>query len=371
MVYLIGAGPGAPDLISLRGYRCLQRADVVIYDHMVSPRLIEAAHPEAERIDVGSAAPQQGDQDAICYLLAEKAREDKVVARLKWGDPFVFDRGGEEALFLHEQGIAFEVVPGIPAAIGVPAYAGIPVTYHGGGDTLTFVRGHEDEGREKTRVDWNSLARLDGTIVCYAGPRQLPRMLDALVAHGRPADESAAIVVDGTQPTQHTMSGTLGELAREVKKHAPGGPAMLIVGKVVGLRDHLRWFDTRPLFGRRVLVMRSPEAPDDLRERLENCGATVIVDTGTGVDIYRMLLDGRFDVVTFTTASAFLAFAARFGADQVSDLLAHTTVATMGAAVADATARAHVTPAVHIATGTTPELVRAIVAHMGKRPERF
>ena len=151
IVYLIGAGPGAPDLISARGLRCLQAADVVIYDHLVHPRLLQFAPPQAERIDVGSAAPEPLDQEAICYLIAEKAREGKLIARLKWGDPFVFDQGGVEALFLHEQGIPFEVVPGVPAAIGAPAYAGIPITYPGGGDTLTFVRGHEDEGRGDAR----------------------------------------------------------------------------------------------------------------------------------------------------------------------------------------------------------------------------
>jgi uroporphyrinogen III methyltransferase/synthase len=166
----------------------------VIYDHMVNVRVLEAAHPDAERIDVGGAAPQDSDQEAICYLLAEKAREGKVIARLKWSDPFVFGHGGEEALFLHEQGIPFEVIPGVPAATGVPAYAGIPVFYPGGGDTVTIVRGHEDEGREKTRIDWESLARLNGTIVCYVGPNQLLKMLDALLTHGRSADESAAVV---------------------------------------------------------------------------------------------------------------------------------------------------------------------------------
>jgi uroporphyrinogen III methyltransferase/synthase len=147
IVYLIGAGPGAPDLITARGLRCLQEADVVIYDHLVHPRLLHQAPPHAERIDVGSAAPERLDQEAICYLIAEKARERKLIARLKWGDPFVFDQGGVEALFLHEQGIPFEVVPGVPSAIGVPAYAGIPITYPGGGDTLTLVRGFEAEGR--------------------------------------------------------------------------------------------------------------------------------------------------------------------------------------------------------------------------------
>src|SRR6266403_3160956 len=145
IVYLIGAGPGDPKLITVRGLQCLSSADVVLYDHLVPARLLRYARVDAETIDVGVAAPQPLEQEAICYLLAEKAREGKTVARLKWGDPFVFDRGGTEALFLHEQGVRFEVVPGVPAGVGLPAYAGVPVTYPGGGDTLTMVRGLDDE----------------------------------------------------------------------------------------------------------------------------------------------------------------------------------------------------------------------------------
>src|SRR3989442_1010639 len=198
IVYLIGGGPGDPGLITARGMQCLAEADVVLYDHLVHPRLLRHARPDAEKIDVGVAAPQPLEQEAICYLLAEKAREGKNVARLKWGDPFVFDRGGTEALFLHEQGVRFEVVPGVPAAIAVPSYAGVPITYPGAGDTLTFIRGHEAEGKTKPDVDWTSLSRLDGTIVCYAGPDQLPHILGALLSHGRPPDDSAALVYDGT-----------------------------------------------------------------------------------------------------------------------------------------------------------------------------
>src|SRR5688572_28751409 len=166
-VYLIGAGPGDPRLITVHGLECLRAADVVIYDHIVPARLLKDARPDAELIDVGTASPHDMAQEAISYLLAEKARENKTVARLKWGDPFLFDRGGEEALFLHEQRVPFEVVPGIPAAIAVPAYAGVPVTYPGGGDTITLIRGYEDESRTLPEIDWASLARLGGTVVCY------------------------------------------------------------------------------------------------------------------------------------------------------------------------------------------------------------
>src|SRR6201981_1007019 len=187
----------------------LAAADVVVYDHLVHPRLLRHARSDAEKIDVGVAAPRPLEQEAICYLLADKAREGKTVARLKWGDPFVFDRGGAGALLLHEKGVRFEVVPGMPAGIAVRTYAGVPITYPGGGDTLTFVRGHEDEGKTRASVDWASLARTDGQIVCYAGAQQLPHILNALVSHGRPPDDAAAIVYDGTLPTQETVAGSL------------------------------------------------------------------------------------------------------------------------------------------------------------------
>ena len=359
-VYLIGAGPGAPDLISLRGYRCLQQADVVIFDHLVHPELLDAAPAGAERIDVGSAAPEQRDQEAICYLLAEKAREGKTVARLKWGDPFLFDRGGEEALFLHEQGLNFEVVPGVPAAVGATAYAGIPMTYPGGGDTVTFVRGHEDEGREKQKVHWESLAQLDGTVACYVGPKQLPKMLQALVEHGRSPDEPAAVIIHGTLSTQRTIIGTLQTLTEQLKDKPIAEAALLIIGKVVNFRDHLRWFDSRALFGKRALVMGAKDDHDDIAALLRGHGADVIFDSDEGVDVYHLLLDRRIDLVTFTSGAAVLNFAAHAGADQASDLLSHTVVATLGASAADAAQRAHISPAVQLRDDSMPAFADAI-----------
>ena len=362
IVYLIGAGPGAPDLITLRGYQCLQQAEVVIYDHRVHADVLHYATAQAERIDVGGGTADPSAQDAICFLLAEKAREGKVVARLKRGDSFLFDHGGEEALFLHEQGIPFEVVPGVPAAIGAAAYAGIPITYPGGGDTVTFVRGYEDDGRERARINWDSLAGLGGTVVCYAGPKQLPKMLAALIEHGRPADESAAIIVNGTLSSQRTITGTLAELADAVDEH-PVGTALLIVGRVVNFRQHLRWFDSRPLFGRCALVMHSNEQADEMASLLRRQGAEVLMDTDAGLDVYRQLLDRKVDVVTFTSASAVLGFLASLGADQASDLLAHTAVATLGAAAADAVTRANLTPAIQLSAGSLAAFAEAIAAH--------
>jgi uroporphyrinogen III methyltransferase/synthase len=299
--------------------QCLAEADVVLYDHLVHPRLLRHARPDAEKIDVGVAAPQPLEQEAICYLLAEKAREGKTVARLKWGDPFVFDRGGSEALFLHEQGVRFEVVPGVPAGIGVPSYAGIPITYPGGGDTLTFVRGHEDEGKARASVDWASLAKLDGTIVCYAGAQQLPGILSALVANGRSPDEAAALVYDGTLPTQETLVGSLDEIARATRESADRRPAILVVGRVVALREHLRWFDARPLFGKRILVTRPREQAAELVERLEAMGAQAIEAPMIRIappDDFGPLDEacehaGTFDWIIFSSASAVDAFVQR------------------------------------------------------------
>jgi uroporphyrinogen III methyltransferase / synthase len=275
-VYLIGAGPGDPGLITVRGLRYLETADVVLYDHLVHARLLRHARPDAEMIDVGHAAPQPLEQEAICYLLAEKAREGKTVARLKWGDPFFFDSGGAEALFLHEQGLRFEVVPGIPAGIAVPSYAGIPITYPGGSDTLSFVRGYEDDGKTEAAGDWTNLGRVEGTIVCYSGPDRLPEILHALLSHGRPGSDPAALVYGGTLPTQETVTGTLDDLAKRIQLSDERRPAVLVVGRVAALREHLRWFDSRPLFGRRVLVTRPRDEAAELVDQLESAGAEAI-----------------------------------------------------------------------------------------------
>jgi uroporphyrinogen III methyltransferase/synthase len=320
LVYLIGAGPGDPGLLTVRGRECLAAAGVVIFDHLVNPRLLRHARADAERIDVGLASPQALAQEAICYLIAEKAREGKVVARLKWGDPFVFGRGGEEALFLHEQRVPFEVVPGVPAALGSATYAGVPLTYPGGGDALVFVRGHEDEGRGRTQIDWETIARLDGTIVCYVGSRQLRSVINSLLTHGRAPDDTAALVYDGTLPTQHTIDGTLEELANNARQSTGRGPAILIVGKVAGLRQHLRWFDARPLFGKRVLVTRARDQAGPLVDLLERLGAEAIE-----APLVRILppddfapLDqacariGEFDWIIFTSSNAVDRFMDRF-----------------------------------------------------------
>ncbi len=312
-VYIVGAGPGDPSLISLRGYRCLQRADVVIYDHRVQARLLRWAPPSAERIDVGRSSAKPLEQDAIALLVAEKAREGRLVVRLKWGDPFVFDTGGKEALLLAEHGIRFEIIPGIPAAIAAPAYAGIPVTYPAAGDTLVIIRGAETPTTDPPDVDWAALAKMDGSIVCYAGPRQLPAIARALVSHGRAADETAVLIRNGTLPTQQTTVTTLGAL---IEAEDERRTSLLIVGAVADLREHLQWFDRRPLFGKRIVVTRPPEQARELVERLEDAGAEAIeapMVTSEPPEDGTMLADavsraGAFDWIVFTSATAVEAF---------------------------------------------------------------
>ncbi len=347
-VYLIGAGPGDPGLITVRGLARLRGADVVLYDTRVNPRLLRYARADAEQIDLGAAAPQPLEQEAICYLLAEKAREGRSVARLKWGDPYFFDHGGSEALFLHQHGVPFEVVPGVPAGIAAPAYAGVPVTSPDSGDTLTFVRGGGPDGSRVTCVDWTAVARLDGTIVCAVGPDEVHSVIEALVAHGRAPGESAALVYDGTLPTQRTVVGTLEEVAAGTDEIHERRSAVLTVGRVAGLREHLRWFDSRPLFGKRVLVTRAPDKAGELAELLERAGAESVVASMIRIeppDDYGPL-DAAcanlepFDWVIFSSANAVEPFVERLLAGP-HDLraLGGTKLCAVGPSTADALRR--------------------------------
>jgi uroporphyrinogen III methyltransferase / synthase len=319
-VYIVGAGPGDPSLISVRGLRCLSEADVVVHDALIDPRLLGLARAGAETIDVGSAAPRDMAQDAICLLLAEKAREGRRVVRLKWGDPFVFDSGAKEALFLHEQQIPFEVVPGVPALVAIPAYAGIPVTYPGSGDTLTFIRGFEDGTEGTPEVDWSLLARVYGSIVCYTGPRQIGRVIASLIDNGRPPDDSAALICHGTTPNQTTAHGTLESLRARLEHEPLTTPAVLVVGPTVGLRDHLRWFDERPLFGQRIVVTRSREQAGAFVDRLAELGAHPVLAPSIRIEPLDDFTEldsaiasvADYDWIAFTSANGVDHFMRRF-----------------------------------------------------------
>jgi uroporphyrinogen III methyltransferase/synthase len=273
-VCLIGAGPGAPGLITARGLRLLSTADVVVYDR-AADALLRWARPDAERLEVGAPAERDTAQDAISMLLAEKARDGLTVARLKWGDPFVFDSGAKEALFLHEQQVPFEIVPGIPAAIASTAYAGIPLTYPSGADALVLLRGYEGERETPPEVDWSALARLDAAIACYTTGRIACVILRELLAHGAPPERAAALIYGGTLPSQDTITGAIGELAESIST-ARSDAGLLVIGDVALLRKHVRWFDARPLFGRRIVITRSREQARELCDLVENLGARAI-----------------------------------------------------------------------------------------------
>jgi uroporphyrinogen III methyltransferase/synthase len=372
-VYLIGAGPGDPGLLTVRGLRLLADADVVIYDQAAEAAL-RWARPDAERIAVGAPAERAVAQDAISMLIAENARDGHTVARLKWGDPFVFDSGAKEALFLHEQGIAFEVVPGVPSAIGAAAYAGIPLTHPDAGDAVVLIRGHEGEIDTIPSLDWRALASLEGTIVCHAGPRLVTGILRALVDEGRPADDAAALVYRGTLPSQHTITGTIGELLDLMAAGAPsdGAAGLLVVGDVTRLREHVRWFDTRPLFGRRIIITRSPDRARELADALENLGAETLVaptfrlvppDDPEAVERATASMD-RFDWIVFESAVA----AARFlGALARSprDLRAfgRTSICAVGPSTADQLHAAGLKPDVVIPELGVDTVANAMAAH--------
>ncbi len=344
-VYLIGAGPGDPGLITVHGLNHLRAADVVVYDELVPGRLLKYARQGAELINVGPSASHTMAQDAIGYLLVEKAREDKLVARLKFGDPFVFEPGGTEALFLHEHGIPYEVVPGLVAGLATPAYAGVPVTYPGGGDTITLVRGFEDESRTPPDIDWKSVARLEGTIVCYAGAQQLPQVLESLIDNGWPPDAQAAIIYNGTLPSQQTLSGTVGELLVLMREHSRRRqPGVLVAGRVAGFREHLRWYDSRPLFGKRILVTRPREQAPELVDRLTMLGAESIeapmIRMAPPEDpdplLHAAAAPEEFDWIIFTSANAVDAFmTALLDGERDVRALKGPRICTSGTATAD------------------------------------
>ncbi len=273
-VYLVGAGPGDPGLLTLKGKRCLEEAEVIVYDYLANERLLAYARPDAERIYVGKRGGEHTlSQREINTLLIERARAGKIVVRLKGGDPFIFGRGGEEAEALVEAHIPFEVVPGVTSAIAAPAYAGIPLTHRDLASTVAFVTGQEDPAKETSGIDWKALANV-GTVVFLMGVKQLPEIVKRLIEHGRSPDTPVAIIRWGTRAEQETVTGTLHDIQEKVKGFQP--PAVTVVGEVVRLRDRLRWFERKPLFGRRIIVTRAREQQSVFAELLEGYGAEVL-----------------------------------------------------------------------------------------------
>lgn len=273
MVYLVGAGPGDPGLITVKGLTCIRKADVLVYDRLASPRLLAYVRPDAEKIYVGKSPDRHAMvQEEINQLLVDKAGEGKIVTRLKGGDPFVFGRGGEEAELLVQNGLPFEVVPGITSAISVPAYAGIPVTHRGYTSTLAIITGNEDPGKDDSSIAWDKIATGAGTLVFLMGMGNLPGICARLMEFGRSPETPVALIRWGTRPEQRTLTGTLADIHDRAVDARFKNPAVIVVGEVVKLRDKLAWFENRPLFGKRVLVTRSREQASALSSAIEDLG---------------------------------------------------------------------------------------------------
>ncbi len=330
-VHLVGAGPGDPGLLTVRGAELLDVADVVVYDYLANPELLDRCRPDAEIIYVGKkAAAHTFTQDQINALLVEKGLSGKSVVRLKGGDPFVFGRGGEECEALREAGVDFEVVPGITAAIAAPAYAGIPVTHRDLNSSFTLITGHEKEEDYKDEqarargaasgssdVDWSVLAKLP-CVAFYMGVKALPRICSSLIDHGADPAMPAATIRWGTRPEQRTVVGTLADLPRKVIEAKLAAPAITIVGRVVELRQTMNWFETRPLFGQTIAVTRTRQQASDLSKELRQLGARVIeaptielappTDWTDADDALRRA--GEYDWVLFTSVNG-VSFARR------------------------------------------------------------
>ena len=311
-VYLVGAGPGDPKLITVRGAEILSKADVVVNDRLANPRLLEYINPNAEIIYAGKQSRNHFlPQDEIIKVIIDHAMQGKVVVRLKGGDPFVFGRGGEEAEALTEAGIKFEVVPGITSAIAVPAYAGIPVTSRTYAASFGVITGHEAPGKSSTDIKWDKISTGLDTIVFLMGIENLENIVKNLVANGRSVDTPVAVIQWGTYAKQRTVVGTLSDIVDKCSEAGITAPAITIVGNVVKLRETVSWFEKKPLFGKRIIVTRAENQASALVESLENFGADVIeipVIKFIAPNDYSSIDDaidnlGRFNWILFTSAN--------------------------------------------------------------------
>ncbi|MFP4039083.1 MAG: uroporphyrinogen-III C-methyltransferase [Desulfosudaceae bacterium] len=341
-VYLIGAGPGDPDLITRRGAECIRQAEVVIYDYLASPRLLELCSPTAEIIYVGKKGGDHTlSQEGINQLIADKARQGHLVARLKGGDPFIFGRGGEEAEILAAEKIPFEIVPGVTSAIAAPAYAGIPLTHREHTSAVSLITGHEDPAKNESSLNWPALASLGGTLVFLMGVKNLVSIVEQLTAHGMDGDTPVALVRWGTTPRQQTVTGTLDNIVAEVNRAGLRAPCIIVIGQVVRLRETISWFETRPLFGKTIVVTRArPQASGFLR-LLSSYGADCLAcptinvlpaeDTAPLDACLEKLAD--YDWLVFTSVNGVSCFFERlFASGRDARALGHLKTAVIGPA---------------------------------------
>jgi uroporphyrinogen III methyltransferase/synthase len=367
IVHLVGAGPGDPGLLTVRAVELIAAADVILYDRLIPPEALSHARPDAEIVYVGKQGEgPQVPQDDTHRLLLEHARAGRRVVRLKGGDPFVFGRGGEEALVLREAGIPFEVVPGVTAGIAVPAYAGIPVTHRDVASGVAFVTGHEDPAKPESAIDWAALAAFPGTLVFYMGVRTLPRIAERLVAEGRPPSQPVAVVERGTLSGQRTVVATLADVEARAREEGIRAPAITVVGEVVAMREQLAWLEHRPLHGRTVAVMRARAQASALAARLRSLGATVIEAPAIRIEPLDTPVPplGGYDLVCVTSPN---------GAERLLDRLrdarelAGRTVAAIGPGTAAALRARGVEPDVVPERAVAEGLVEALAGVPAER----
>lgn len=278
IVYFVGAGPGDRGLITVKGLKILAQAQVILYDNLINIGLLDSCSPTAEKISVGKTGGEPSlTQEEINCIMLQKARDGKRVVRLKGGDPFLFGRGGEEAQILYQAGIPFQVIPGVPSAIAVPAYAGIPVTDRRYASSVAFITGHEAQSKESSSLAWPETAHAADTLVFLMGMRNLSRIVEQLIYHGREPETPAAVIQRGTLGTQKVVVGTLDSICIRVQQHALKPPGILIVGDVVRMRQELRWFEYLPLFGKRIIITRELQEQNPLSELLEQNGAEIVL----------------------------------------------------------------------------------------------
>jgi uroporphyrinogen III methyltransferase/synthase len=361
--YLIGAGPGDPGLLTLKGKRCLEEADVVIYDYLVDPRILAYARPHAELIYAGKRSGGKTIPQAdVNRLMIEQASAGRVVARLKGGDPFLFGRGGEEAEELVTAKIPFEVIPGVTSAIAVPAYAGIPVSHRDYASAVAIVSGHKEVWDNAPHLNWATLAGVGGTLVFLMGTRQLRNNMQRLMNFGLPATTPVALIRVGTRPDQEVLTGTVGTIAELVAERHFEPPTIVVVGEVVRLREKLQWFDVKPLFGKRIVVTRPRAQAKEFVDLLEQEGAEVIqvptIETVplSSYDQLDLALDGlsAYHWLIFTSVNGVQYFFARLRSRQ-QDIRSLGNIRI--AAIGPATTRA--IEALHLRVDLMPEEYRA------------
>jgi uroporphyrinogen III methyltransferase / synthase len=345
IVYLVGAGPGDPGLITARGLELVATADLILYDRLIPDAVLRAAREDARLIYVGKRPGEpQVEQAEIERMMIEAAKAGRSVVRLKGGDPFVFGRGGEEGERLFGDGVKFEIVPGVTAGMAAPAYAGIPVTHRADASAVAFVTGHEDPGKTESALDWDALAAFPGTLVIYMGVKRLAENAAALIAGGRDPNEPAAAIERGTLPGQRTVTAPLGDLAAAAEREHLGAPAVIVVGPVATRREELAWVERRPLFGRRIVVTRARAQASGLASRLRELGAEVVELPAIRIEpridsepVRRAVNDlHTYALVCLTSANGVrLLFAAMSEAGLDARALANATVAAIGPGTAE------------------------------------